>query len=194
MKQIRAIGIFCGSRSGLDPAFAEAARALGAELAARGIKLVFGGGRIGLMGIVADAVLEGGGRAMGVIPGFLDELEVGHDGLSEMVEVGSMHERKARMFVASDAFVVLPGGLGTLDEAFEVITWKQLRLHEKPIVLLDVAGYWSGFSGLIEGAVAGGFAHPKVRDLFSIVASVEEIFPAIESAPEPSREILDSHL
>ncbi len=194
MQHIGAIGVFCGSKTGRAPAYAEAARALGAELARRGVKLVFGGGRNGLMGVVADAVLAGGGQAMGVIPGFLDQLEVGHDGLDEMIEVGSMHERKARMFAASDAFVVLPGGLGTLDEAFEVITWKQLRLHQKPIVLVDVAGYWSGFSGLIDGAVAGGFLHPQARDLFTVVARVEEVFAALENAPEPSREVLDSHM
>ena len=167
---------------------------MGAELARRGIKLVSGGGRIGLMGLVADAVLAGGGQVMGVIPTFLEELEVGHDGLTEMVKVSSMHERKAHMFRASDAFVVLPGGLGTMDEAFEVITWKQLRLHEKPIIVLDVAGYWAGFASLVERAIEGGFAHAKARDLFTLVSCVDEIFPAIESAPEPSPEILDSHL
>jgi uncharacterized protein (TIGR00730 family) len=123
MEKLDAIAVFCGSREGSDPAYAQAARQLGAEMAARGIGLVFGGGRIGLMGTIADAVLKGGGHVTGVIPEFLDQLEVSHDGVSELIKVGSMHARKNTMFARADAFVILPGGLGTLDECMEIITW-----------------------------------------------------------------------
>jgi uncharacterized protein (TIGR00730 family) len=194
MRDIRAIAAFCGSKTGENPAFSKAARALGTAMAGRGIRLVFGGGRIGIMGVLADAVLAQGGEATGVIPDFLTELEVGHEKVTELVRVKSMHERKARMFAEADAFVVLPGGLGTLDEALEVITWKQLRLHDKPIVLLDTAGYWAPLAALVEATIEGGFAHPKVLDLFTRVARVEDVFRAIENAPEPSREVLESHL
>ena len=194
MKQLDAIAVFCGSREGVDPAYALAARQLGAEMVARGTGLVFGGGRIGLMGIIADAVMEGGGQVTGVIPEFLDDLEVGHDGITELVKVGSMHARKSTMFTRADAFVVLPGGLGTLDECMEIITWKQLRQHSKPIVVLDVAGYWRTLTALVEGVIDGGFAHPKARELFTTVTDVDEVFAAIAKAPEPDRLVLDSHL
>ena len=122
---------------GADPVHEAAARRLGEQMAERGVTLVFGGGRIGLMGVVADAVLAGGGRAIGVIPEFLKDLEVGNDDVTEQIVTGSMHERKTRMFELSDGFVVLPGGLGTLDETLEIITWKQLRLHSKPVVIVN---------------------------------------------------------
>ncbi|MEE2760543.1 MAG: TIGR00730 family Rossman fold protein [Pseudomonadota bacterium] len=194
MKNMDAIAVFCGSREGVDPAYALAARQLGAEMVARGTGLIFGGGRIGLMGIIADAVMKGGGQVTGVIPEFLDDLEVGHDGITELVKVGSMHARKHTMFTRADAFVVLPGGLGTLDECMEIITWKQLRQHSKPIVVVDVAGYWKTLTALVEGVIDGGFAHPKARDLFTTVANVDEVFAAIANAPEPDRLVLDSHL
>ena len=194
MKTLNAIAVFCGSRAGSDAAYAEAARRLGAALAARGIGLVFGGGRIGLMGIVADAVLAGGGRVTGVIPEFLDQLEVSHDGVTELIKVGSMHARKHTMFTRADAFVILPGGLGTLDECMEIITWKQLRQHSKPIVVLDVGGYWQNLLALIDDVIDAGFAHPKARQLFTSVASVDDVFAAIAAAPEPDKIVLDSHL
>jgi hypothetical protein len=194
MEKLDAIAVFCGSREGADPAYAQAARQLGAEMAARGIGLVFGGGRIGLMGIIADAVLKGGGHVTGVIPEFLDQMEVSHDGVSELIKVASMHERKNTMFARADAFVILPGGLGTLDECMEIITWKQLRQHSKPIVVLDVAGYWRGLMALVDDVIDAGFAHPKARQLFTSVTSVEDVFAAINEAPEPDPIVLDSHL
>jgi uncharacterized protein (TIGR00730 family) len=194
MEKLDAIAVFCGSREGADPAYAQAARQLGAEMAARGIGLVFGGGRIGLMGTIADAVLKGGGHVTGVIPEFLDQLEVSHDGVSELIKVGSMHARKNTMFARADAFVILPGGLGTLDECMEIITWKQLRLHSKPIVVLDVGGYWRGLMALVDDVIHAGFAHPKARQLFTSVTSVDDVFTAIAEAPEPDRIVLDSHL
>ncbi len=194
MEKLEAIAVFCGSREGADPAYAQAARQLGAKMAARGIGLVFGGGRIGLMGIIADAVLKGGGHVTGVIPEFLDRMEVSHDGVSELIKVASMHARKNTMFSRADAFVILPGGLGTLDECMEIITWKQLRQHSKPIVVLDVGGYWRNLMALVDDVIDAGFAHPKARQLFTSVTSVDDVFGAITEAPEPDQIVLDSHL
>ena len=188
------ITVFCGSKMGSDPAYAATAAALGRETAGRGIALVYGGGRLGLMGTLADAAVEAGGRVIGVIPRFLAKLEVEHDGLAELHQVGSMHERKNKMFELSDASVILPGGLGTLDEAMEIITWKQLQVHAKPVVVLNVAGYWEPLKALIDWTIENGFAHPKVRDLFTVVGTVEEVFPAIAKAPEPDIVVLNSHL
>ncbi len=147
--------------------------------------MVFGGGRVGLMGIAADAAHAAGGEVIGVIPRHLKDIEAAHHGVSELIVVEGMHARKQKMFELSDAFAVLPGGLGTLDEAIEVITWKQLGLHHKPIVLLDCHGYWEPFAKLVENAVAERFAAPEARDLFTVVHNVEDIFAAIAAAPEP---------
>jgi uncharacterized protein (TIGR00730 family) len=190
----KSICVFCGSRVGNDPAYAELARRLGAECAARGVRLVYGGGRIGLMGILADAALSAGGEVVGVIPEFLQKLEVGNGAVSELHLVGSMHERKQRMFDLADAFVTLPGGLGTFDETIEIITWKQLRLHSKPVVLINHEGYWEIFRELVGHAVTHGFAHGKVRELFTLVDGVDDVFAAIDAAPEPDEAVLSSHL
>ncbi len=179
---------------GDDPAWAKAAERLGVLLAGQGIRLVYGGGRIGLMGVVADAVMRAGGAVTGVIPDFLMKLEVGNNGVTDLVVVDSMHERKSRMFELADGFVVLPGGLGTLDETFEIVTWKQLRQHSKPIVVLNVNGYWTPFADLVRAIVAGGFAHPAIADLFSLVERADDVIPALRAAPEVSEEVLTSHL
>jgi len=194
MSDIRSICVFCGSKTGTDPAYEAAALKLGDMIAERGIRLVYGGGRIGLMGLVAERVAADGGEVIGVIPDFLMKLEVGNEKIGELIITDSMHTRKRRMFELSDGFVSLPGGLGTLDETFEIITWKQLQLHAKPIVVLDVAGYWKGLGGLVEDTIDGGFAHDKVRDLFSTVGTPEAVFEALAAAPEPDREVLTSHL
>jgi uncharacterized protein (TIGR00730 family) len=194
LTDIRAVTVFCGSRAGADPAYRVAAEAFGDLLARSGITLVYGGGRVGLMGAIADRVMAGGGTVVGVIPDFLMDLEVGHSGLSELVRVPNMHTRKSEMFVRSDGFVVLPGGLGTLEEAFEIITWKQLHLHAKPIVLLDTNGYWQPLVRLAQATVEGGFAHARIADLFSVVATVEEVVPALKSEALPDRIVLESHL
>ncbi len=169
---IRAVAVFCGSRPGHDPAFAAAARALGQGLAEAGIRLVYGGGRIGLMGEVADAVLAAGGDVLGVIPDVLTRREVAHPRLGNLVVTGSMHSRKQRMFEAADAFVSLPGGLGTLDETVEIITWRQLRLHDKPILLCDVAGSAQPLLAAIEAAIAAGFATAETRRLYEVTDGV----------------------
>jgi uncharacterized protein (TIGR00730 family) len=147
---LRAVCVFCGSSAPADPCYRDAARALGALVARRGIGLVYGGGSVGLMGELADAALSHGGRVTGVIPAGLFAREVGHTGLTELREVASMHERKQLMYDLSDAFVALPGGLGTLEELAEVATWSQLGLHSKPVVLLDVDGFWEPLATQLE--------------------------------------------
>src|SRR5436190_18581207 len=142
MPQIRSLCVYCGSSSAVDEKYRAAATELGASLAAAGIELVYGGGGVGLMGLLADAVLAGGGRVIGIIPGALRDAELAHEGASELVIVGNMHERKRLMAERADAFAVLPGGIGTLDETFEILTWRHLGLHDKPIYIVDVAGYW----------------------------------------------------
>ena len=194
MADVRSLCVLCGSRPGNDPAFADAALRLGALMVERGVRLVYGGGSIGLMGTVADAVLDAGGEVVGVIPDFLLRYEVGHRQLTELVITDSMHDRKRQMFEMADGFVVLPGGLGTLDEAFEIITWKQLRLHDAPIVVLDVGGYWAPLRAMVDAVIAGEFAHPAVAELFTMVQTPEEVFPALAAAPTPQAEVLTSHL
>ena len=194
MENVKSIAVYCGSKLGVKSTYAAAARELGAQMAARGISLVFGGGRIGIMGEVADQILAEGGRVTGVIPHFLDDLEVAHKGVTELILVESMHERKNIMFTRSDAFVILPGGFGTLDECMEIITWKQLQIHSSPIIILDVDGYWQSLKTLFEDIVEGGFAHPKALELFSIVDSVDGIFEAITTTEKPDSIVLESHL
>jgi len=138
------------------------------------------------MGVLVEAVIDSDGKVTGVIPEFLMQREVGNPALTELVVVDSMHERKARMFELADAFVVLPGGIGTLDETIEIITWKQLGLHGKPIVVLDVGGYWSAFEALIERTIEKGFAYPGIRQLYSVTNDVENVLGTLESAPHPS--------
>ncbi len=146
------------------------------------MRLVFGGGRIGLMGAVADAALERGGEVTGVIPQFLTRLEVAHPGVSDMVVTDSMHSRKQRMFELSDAFVSMPGGLGTLDETIEIITWRQLRLHRKPVLLCDVAGSAGPLLAAIEAAIGWGFAQPWARELFEVMPGVEATLARLAGA------------
>lgn len=185
---------FCGSRAGTDPDHALQGERLGQLLAGRGVDLVYGGGGIGLMAVVANAVISGGGAVTGIIPEFLRAYEVGVvEGASEIVVEG-MHERKAKMFEISDAFVVLPGGLGTLDESIEITTWKQLQQHNKPIIFVNTNGYWDPYFALIDRVVEGGFGHHKVKDLFQVVDHVDDIFDAIASAPEADEVVLTSHL
>src|SRR6201996_1447717 len=183
MSAIRSLAVFCGSRVGFNPAYAEAGRALGQGLAEAGIRLVYGGGRIGIMGVVADAVLEAGGTVLGVIPEFLTQLEVAHGRATEMVVTDTMHTRKTRLYEESDAFLIMPGGLGTFDEAFEIITWRQLRLHDKPILLCNVAGSIEPFVATIDHAIANGFADPGCRELFEVVADVPAVLERLKALP-----------
>jgi uncharacterized protein (TIGR00730 family) len=175
MPRILAVAVFCGSRSGNDPAYSTAAQALGQGLARAGIRLVYGGGRIGLMGIMADAALAEGGAVTGVIPEFLTRREVAHAGITELVVTDSMHSRKQRMFEAADAFISLPGGLGTLDETIEIITWRQLRLHAKPILICDVAGSATPFLAMIDAAIQSDFAASEARQLYEVLDGVPAV-------------------
>jgi len=167
---IRSLCVFCGSSPGHDPIHADAARALGAALGEAGIDLVYGGGRVGLMGIVADAAMAAGVRATGVIPRALADLEVAHHGLSALHVTGSMHERKAMMADLSDGFIALSGGIGTFEELFEIWTWGQLGDHAKPVALLNIAGFYDKLTGFIADVVAAGF----LRDVHSAMLMVEE--------------------
>ncbi len=194
MTAFRSLCVFCGSKLGNDTGYQRAAQDLGGAMATRGIDLVYGGGRIGIMGVLAETVLAGGGRVTGVIPDFLLRYEVGNLDASELVVTETMHDRKREMFERADGFVILPGGLGTLEEAFEIITWKQLRVHSKPIVVLDVGAYWRPFADLVERTIDAGFAHPAVAELFTIVDTVEGVFTALAEAPEPKPEVLTDHL
>jgi len=186
MAEIKTVAVFCGAQAGDDPAYRAAAVALGRGLAEAGIRLVFGGGRIGLMGAVADAALAAGGRVLGVIPEFLTRWEVAHEGVADMTVTDSMHSRKRRMFDLSDAFVTLPGGLGTLDETIEIITWRQLKLHDKPILLCDVKGSAAPLLAAIEAAIAHGFARSDVRHLYEVADGVPAVLrrlAAVAGAP-----------
>ena len=166
--ELSAVAVYCGSNLGNDPAYAAAAASLGGTLAERGIRLVYGGGQVGLMGVVADAALENGGEVLGVITEALVAKEVSHRGLARLQVVATMHERKAAMADAADAFVMLPDGFGTLDEFFEVVTWTQLGIHAKPCGILDVAGFFAPLRTLLDGAVAAGFVHPAHRDMIVV--------------------------
>jgi uncharacterized protein (TIGR00730 family) len=168
---VRRVCVFCGASSGRAPAYADAARAFGATLAARGLGLVYGGGRVGLMGAVADGALGAGGEAVGVIPQELVDRELAHGGLSELRVVGSLHERKALMAELADAFVALPGGFGTLDELMEQLTWWQLGLHSKPVGLLDVEDYWRPLIALARHATEEGFV--RESDLAAIAVAAD---------------------
>lgn len=181
----RRLCVFCGSRPGANGLYAEHARDLGRALAERGIGLVYGGGRVGLMGEVADAVLGAGGEAIGVIPGALVEREISHPNLSELHVVGSMHERKAMMGDLSDGFVALPGGTGTLEEFFEVLTWAQLGIHAKPCALLDVEGYWSRLLDLFDHMVAEGFLRPEHRSLILTDRDPRALLDRLPEHPSP---------
>ena len=178
------LAVYCGSSPGADPAFAEAARALGAEMARRGIGLVYGGGRLGLMGVVADAVLAAGGEAYGVIPQALIELEVAHTGLTELHVVTTMHERKARMTDLTDAFLALPGGIGTLDELFEAWSWNALGYHAKPFALLNVAGFWDNLVELMDHVADSGFMSPARRAQLLVAADIGEAIDRLDRAIE----------
>lgn len=187
---MRRVCVFCGASSGRVPAYAEAARSFGAALAARGLGLVYGGGRVGLMGAVADAALAAGGEVIGVIPQELVDRELAHDGVTDLRVVGSLHERKAHMAELSDAFVALPGGFGTLDELMEQLTWSQLGLHAKPVALFDVEDYWRPLIALARHATEEGFVRESDLGAIAVGADAEGILDRLarmtrEQRPRP---------
>lgn len=192
---MRAVCVFCGASAGDRPGYAAAARALAAALTGRDLTLVYGGGSIGLMGILADSALAAGGRVVGVLPEHLARREVAHAGLTELHIVASMHERKALMARSADAFIALPGGLGTLEELFEVLTWAQLGLHRKPCALLNVEGYFDPLIAFLDSAVARGFVQPRHREMLLIDTDPARLLerignytaPAVEKWLEPAQ-------
>ncbi|CAN5911298.1 TIGR00730 family Rossman fold protein [soil metagenome] len=179
------ICVFCGSSNGVDPQHAEAARTVGRLLAEAGLGLVYGGGRVGLMGELADACLASGGRVVGVIPEPLSHKEIAHNGLTELHVVSGMHERKALMASMASAFLTLPGGIGTLEEFFEILTWAALGLHNKPIGILNAGGYYDPLLDLLEHARAGGFVRPEHLASLRVSRDVEPLINGLFEAPPP---------
>ena len=170
----RRVAVYCGSADGANPAYLAEARALGAAIAASGLGMVYGGANIGLMGAVADAALAGGAEVIGVLPAVLDGREIAHAGLTQFELAPTMHERKARMAELADAFLVLPGGYGTLEELLEAVTWAQLGLHSKPVILINTAGYWDGLLAFLDSTVEAGFPRKRNRELLRVAVNAQE--------------------
>ena len=188
---MRRICVFCGAATGADPAFERAAREVGDGLARRGLGVVFGGGRVGLMGAVADAALAAGGEVLGVIPAALVERELGHEGVTELFVVESMHERKQLMHALSDGFLTLPGGLGTLDELFETLTWLQLGIHAKPVGLLDVGGFYAPLVAQLQAMERAGLVHGELSRLLLVDRSLDALLARFDAwrPPAPRAEL-----
>ena len=183
--------VYCGSRAGGDPAHLQAAEQLGRAIGRRGWRLIYGGGRVGLMGAVADAALAAGASVVGVIPESLMRLEVGHRGLTELLIVRTMHERKQAMAERADAFVALPGGIGTFEELFEVWTWRHLGYHQHPIGLLDVNGYYAGLKSFLDRTVAEGFVNDSQMSMVTWQSDVEELLDRLQAAATAARHPAD---
>jgi hypothetical protein len=179
MPAIRSICVFCGSSFGDSEIYRKAADDMGRLIADRGLELIYGGGHVGLMGIIADSALSAGGAVTGIIPVHLRRAEVEHAGLTRLIEVDTMFARKAEMIRLADAFVSLPGGIGTIDEAIEVITMRQLGQHDKPSVLVDLNGYWSKFADPLDHVIDHHFARSSIRDYYTVVPDVPAVFPAL---------------
>jgi uncharacterized protein (TIGR00730 family) len=182
MNNVKRLAVYCGSAPGTDPMFADATRATAAAMVNNGVDLVYGGGRLGLMGLIADSVLELGGHVYGVIPDALVNLEVAHTGVTELYHVPNMHERKAKMTDLADAFIALPGGIGTFDELFEAWSWNALGYHAKPFCLLNVAGFWNGMIGFIDHATESGFLSASRRKQLLVASTPEEALELLDEA------------
>ena len=182
MKNVKRLAVYCGSAAGSDPVFADATRATAKAMTERGVDLVYGGGRLGLMGLIADCVLELGGKVFGVIPAALVDLEVAHTGVTELFRVANMHERKAKMTDLADAFIALPGGIGTLDELFEAWSWNALGYHAKPFCLLNVGGFWNGLIEFMDHATASGFLSASRRQQLLVATTPEEALNLLDQA------------
>ena len=179
--KVRRVAVYCGSANGSDPAFLAEAKELGSAIAEVGLGLVYGGASVGLMGAVADAALAGGAEVVGVLPEILSGSEIAHRGLTQLEFVATMHERKARMVKLADAFLMLPGGYGTLDEMMEIVTWKQLRMHAKPCILINTSGYWDGLMTFLDSAMKAGFLKPENRSLLEVVGTAREAIELIRN-------------
>jgi len=183
MNEIKSLCVYCGSSIQVDDDFKDAARAMGKIMADNGVRLVYGGGKAGLMGIIADSVMKNGGEVTGIIPSHIADREIQHMGLTELHVVESMHVRKQMMVDHSDAFLVLPGGIGTLDETCEIITWRQLGIHDKPIIICNLKDYWTSFLSMVDHIVNQGFMREDDKKTFSIVDSIEDVLQALQDAP-----------
>jgi len=184
----RRVAVYCGSANGNHPAFLSEARALGKAIAEAGMVVVYGGANVGLMGAVADAALAAGGEVIGVLPEVLAGREIAHTGLTRLESVATMHQRKARMVALSDAFLILPGGYGTLDEMLEIVTWSQLRIHAKPCILINTLGYWDGFLDFLDGIVTAGFLKPENRALLQVASNAAEAVERVREQRTGNRE------
>ena len=182
---IRRVCVYAGSNPGSDPAYAEAARGFAALMAERGIGLVYGGGKVGLMGVLADTILDSGGEAIGVMPQALIDREIGHPGLTDLKVVHSMHERKALMAELADAFVAVPGGIGTLEELIEIYTWSQLGIHDKPCGVLNVRGYYDALAAFLDHAVQEGFLRTQHRAVLTVAEDPAELLDAFAGFNPP---------
>ncbi len=187
MNHFKAVSVFCGSSAGNDERFLEDARSLGSYLAEYKITLIYGGARVGLMGVVADAVLEGGGLVTGVLPDFITNREIAHQELTEMITVSSMHERKSIMHERSDAAIVLPGGYGTMDEMFELLTWGQLGLHAKPVGILNSGGFYDGLISFIDQMVTKSLLRIHHRKMLQVSGDIPELFDLLQSYDAPAK-------
>ena len=183
---MKSVCVYCGSSPGFQPIYADAARAVGTLLAGRGLRLIYGGGRVGLMGILADAALAAGGTVVGVIPEALADLEIAHTGLTELHVTASMHERKAQMAEGADGFLALPGGFGTWEEFVEVLTWGQLHLHQKPCGLLNVAGFYDPLLALFDKSMEQGFVRPEHRAMVLSEDDPEALLARMQSYQPPT--------
>ena len=178
---MKKVCVFTGAASGINKLYKDAAYQMGQMLASRGLGLVYGGGKLGLMGAVADGMLAANGKVTGIIPKFLDNVEVGHQGVTDLHIIDSMHERKAMMYDAADAFIILPGGLGTLDETMEIITWRQLGLHQKPIIIVNLNGYWDSMLIMFQNIIDQGFMHQGHTGHFDQVEDLDSLMDKLDS-------------
>lgn len=183
---LSSVCIYCGASNNVAPQYKKSAHDISTALAQQNLRIIYGGGHVGLMGVIADAALKAGAEVIGIIPEHIRAQEVQHTGLTELHVVSDMHTRKRMMVERADAFLILPGGLGTLDETFEILTWKKLGLHNKPIVIFNQDGYWDSLINLIDSIIKEGFSLPSDRVLFKVVTKADEIFEALNSSPTPS--------
>jgi uncharacterized protein (TIGR00730 family) len=186
MSDIQSLCVYCGSSANVDDDFKQAAHDMGVMMAKAGIRLVYGGGKAGLMGIIADSVMDNGGEVIGIIPTHISDREIQHEGLTELHIVNSMHERKQMMVDYSDAFLVMPGGIGTLDETCEIMTWRQLGIHDKPIVIANLKNYWTPFLTMIDNIVDRGFMRADDKKIMIVTDTIDDVVERLYSAPKES--------